>query len=249
MSSIIFRFFRVVAGGMISLGGVYVSVIPVTGHGVERTTTSGINIIVGVVFVSLLSLLAGFVAMFISSHIKGVIRDWSVNWVVGILLVTVGAMAGRSAVADQLTTGVGGVFVGVGIGIVAISYGSCGLCAEVTIGAIAIHRAVEGLVIAALAVAGTTISVLGILILSGHTIAESIAIGLNSNLERRQIIVAISSINMVFVLATTIGASNLITNSMIPTDWIVAITAGILISLGVSEFQSELPKRLHTLPR
>ena len=225
--------------GLISLSGAYVSVIPVAAHEAEHTGTSGTNVIVGVVFVTLLSILAGVAAISTKNSLQFLTRFSITNWIVGVLLVTIGATAGRSVMIDQHMTGVIGIAVGAGIGVVTALRGSCGLCAEVTVGAIAVHRVAEGLAIAALSVAGTTISLVGILTLSGHTVAECIAIGSNSNLERKQAIGAITGVSIVFVLATIIGASSFTTTDIIPIHWIVAITAGLLLSLGLSEFHSQ----------
>jgi hypothetical protein len=223
-------------------------VIPVAAHGTEHTGTSGVDLITGVVFISSISALAGLTIVFTNYRSKILLQDSIGNSLVGALLIIIGAMAARSVIGDQRITGVAGIIVGIGIGIVTIWKGSCRLCAEVTVGVIAVHKIAEGLVIVGLSASETTISVLGILVLALHTVAESVAIGLSPSLERKGAIGAIISINVVFVIVTTIGASGLITTGIIPTDWIIAITGGLLMSLGFSKFQSGVPKQLQTLP-
>lgn len=247
MRSISIRFFYLFTWGIISLCSILISVMPVAAHGAGRTGTSGINVIIGVVFVSFISVLVGIATIFTKYRYK-MPYNWVSNSLVGVLLITIGATAARSIVVDQVIVGFVGIIIGTGIGVVTTSKRNCSLCAEATVGAITVHRIAEGLVIVGLSTSGATISVLGILILSWHTAAESVAIGLSPSLEKRQAIKSIIIINVVFVVATITGASGLVTASIIPTDWIVAITAGLLVSLGFSEFQSGVSKQLQTIP-
>lgn len=247
MRSISFRFFHVFRWGIISLCGALTSVMPVAAHGAGRTGTSGINVIIGVVFVSFISVLVGIAAIFTKYRYK-ISYSWVSNLLVGVLLIGIGATTARWIIVDQVFIGFVGIILGTGIGVVTISKRNCIICAEATVGAITVHRLVEGLVIVGLSTSETTISVIGILILAWHTAAESVAIGLSPSLEKRQAINSIIMINVVFVIATITGASGLVTASIIPTDWIVAITAGLLISLGFSEFHSGASKNLQTIP-
>ena len=91
-----------------------------------------------------------------------------------------------------------------------------------------------------ISVAGTALSLAGVITLAGHMIVECITIGLQSRFNRLQASGAIFIVTVVFILGSSVGVIGLNIGKTVPSQLIVATTGGLLISFGISEGEFQL---------
>jgi len=234
--------------GVVAVVGLRFTTTPAVAHGTAHTSGQGIDLPVVIAIVSMLGVSAGLLAVIGRDRFQTPIGAARISRIVGLLFVGIGTAAVGSVFQQQPTTAVGGLTVGIGAGVVVTARGGCVLCATVGVGAIATHRLVEGITLVALSVTGTAVSLLGVLVLAGHTVAECVAIGLQPEFDRLQAVGAVLTVTAVFVLGSGIGVAGLETAGTIPTGWIAAIIGSLLVTLGVSEIQPKLLSRVRSLP-
>ncbi len=228
--------------------GLFFGVAPAAAHGTGGTGGGGIGLPSVLAVVVLLGVLAGVLAAVGRGRSSTTVLSRLVGRAVGPLLAGIGGTAAVSAILQQPTTGVGGAAIGLTAGVLVATRGGCGLCADVTVGAIAVHRLVEGITLAALSVAGSSLGVLAILVLAGHTVAECVAIGGRSELGQLRAIGAVLVVEAVFVLGAVLGTVGLVTAGTIPRLWVAAVVGGLLVALGIAEIRPIFPGRPATQP-
>lgn len=107
--------------------------------------------------------------------------------------------------------------------------------AELTCGAISLHRALEGLAIGALYSAGAVVGVLGAVAIAGHTVLETGAVGGQYRSFRLEAIGAIGLVQLSYAVGAIVGIS---LTAMIPVpiqSISLALAGGILFAIGVNE--------------
>jgi hypothetical protein len=128
-----------------TVGFVQVGSTAVAAHG----TDSGGWYLVGLPWVLALVAGAGLVAGVLAATGEpslGVrVEPATVGRAVGAVLLVLGGVAALSALTRRRAVGLAGVAAGAVGGGVVVRYGGCGVCADATVGAVALHRLVEGL--------------------------------------------------------------------------------------------------------
>ena len=206
---------------------------PAAAHGTTHVGEQGLGLPVVFAVVTATGTVAGLIAVGLRRRLKQV--SGGVARTAGIVLIAVGATAVITAGLQRPPVGVAGVVLGVAVGAIVAMRGDCGLCADATVGAVAIHRLVEGLSLAAVATVGSTVGGAGVLALSAHTVAECIAIGGRSGLPRRRAVGAVLAVQTAFVVGTAVGAVGLLTVPAGSRLWLTACVGGPLIVFGLSE--------------
>ena len=155
---------------------------------------------------------------------------------IGPLLVILGFLAAASAVAQRPSIAVPGLLVGVaGAGIVAVR-SDRRTCADATVGAIVVHRLLEGITLAAAYIVGSAIGIVGAIVLAVHATAECVAVGGSyGGSKRRRAVAAVLTVQFVFVIGTVIGV--LATGGLpsVVRMGALGLLGGVLFVLGINE--------------
>lgn len=226
--------------GLVVFFGFCISVEPVSAHGTVHSSGDGIAFPIVIAAISILGLSGGLLAIISRIWLETSIKLDLTGQIVGFLLVAIGVTAGGSVLIQQPTTAISGIFAGAVTGAIIASRGGCELCVKGTVGAIATHRFIEGIMLSTISIAGTAVSLAGVVTLAGHMIVECIAIGFQSRFNRLQASGAIFIVTIVFVLGSSVGVIGLNIGKTVPGQLIVATTGGLLISFGISEGEFQL---------
>lgn len=169
--------------------------------------------------------------------------------VFGALVFVSGGLAVSSAVLNDLVPAVGGTLIGVFLvgplwslvsGGEAISNGSdetrsSGRCAHAALGAIVAHRTIEGLTVAAIYTAGSTVGVLGAVVLAGHATVETVAVGGLHLADRTRAFLAMCLVQLGFVVGTVLGQVTTVSLPSTHRITMLALIGGVLLVVGGSE--------------
>ncbi|RXK48599.1 hypothetical protein [Halorientalis pallida] len=222
------------AAALPALAGACLGVAPVAAHGADPTRdAAGIDPWPAVAAVTAVGLLAGVVAAGRRNRAPDGTRRLDVA--IGALLVAVGVTAVLSVGLRQPSVGAVGIVVGGAAGVLVATWGGCGLCADVTAGAVALHRFVEGAALAAVLAAGTSVTLVGVVVVSGHAVAECLAVGGRAGVGRVRAAGAVVFVQAVFVLGVLVATVGLVPVADLPRAWLVAIVGGVLSALGIAE--------------
>jgi hypothetical protein len=225
---------RTAAWTLTALAGLSAGVAPVAAHGAGRTRdAAGVDPWLVVAAVTAVGLVAGVVATGRRIRLSNGTRRYDA--VIGGLLAVVGVTAVLSVGFRQPSVGVVGLVVGGVAGVLIATWGGCGLCADVTAGAVALHRFVEGVALAAVLAAGSSITLVGAVLVSGHAIAECLAVGGRSGVGPGRAVGGVVFVQAVFVLGAIAATAGLVPVTDVPRAWLVAIVGGILAALGIAE--------------
>lgn len=154
-----------------------------------------------------------------------------VDRLVGPLLVLLGLLAISTAVTNTLLPALAGAAVGVVVAGVFQHKADRQACADATVGAIGLHRFIEGLAIGAVTVADTTLGAATAILLACHASVESIALGSHPALTRRRAVWAVLVVQTVFVGGAVVGIM-LLDTAIVSLPWLVAGIGGILLMFG-----------------
>lgn len=214
---------------------------PAAAHGAPPTAGQGVGLSTAVGAVAVFGLLGGGLAIWAqgSTPAEGVTR--LVVRAVGPLLVAIGISAVVSVLASRPSIGLGGGSVGLLAGAVLAFGGDRGTCRDVTVGAIALHRFVEGVTLAALSGAGAVVGLVGAAVLSVHTVAECVAIAGSPARGRRRAIGSVALVTLLFVLGAAVGVAGLAVLAPPVRLGAVALVGGALVALGVDEWRPFSP--------
>ncbi|MFC7046204.1 hypothetical protein ACFQH6_12975 [Halobacteriaceae archaeon GCM10025711] len=109
-------------------------------------------------------------------------------------------------------------------------------CADATLGAVFLHRTVEGVLLAGIYAASAALGVVGAVVLTVHAVAETVAVGsLFSHAGRGRALAAMTAIHLGFLAGAAIG---LLATTGLPAALDVAVLAavgGVLLVAGVTE--------------
>lgn len=211
--------------------GIAVCTRSVAAHG-SATAGDGIVPLPGALaVVTLLGVSAGVVA--------AITRDPGgphlVGRAVGPLLVGIGGWAAVSVAISRPMLGLGGTLIGIFGGVVFARRGHCG---DVATGAIAVHRFVEGVALAALSVTASAVGLVGLVVLTVHTVAECIAVGGQPDCSRSRAVGAVLVIAGAFVAGAGLGTVGLVAVPTALRTGAIAIVGGLLFTVGLVESRS-----------
>jgi hypothetical protein len=218
--------------------GVALLSTPTAAHG-EPAATTGLSfplVVGGVVLVSLLG--GGFV----------LVAYGRLPWPVGraalpVLVVALGAAALALAVTRAAAVALLGLAVGVGVVSLARGAGltECGACADAALGAVTLHRGLEGVVLATIYAADAALGLVGAVVVAGHAAAETATVGsLYATAGRRHALAAVLVVQAGFIVGVAAGQG--VGDAVSPTvsAGLLALVGGVLLAVGTREGQ-----RLH----
>lgn len=229
------RLRRGLVRGAVTLFCIQFGTPPVAAHGGTRAGVGGVDLPVVLAVVTAVGVVTGVVATALSG--PNAVGSDLLRRAVGPLLVIIGCWAVVGSALQRPAVTAGGVTLGLVAGLVVAARGGCKQCADLTVGAIAIHRFVEGLLLAGLAVAGASVGVIGTVVLSLHAIIECVAIVGHPTRDSRQAIAAVALVSVAFVLGAVVGVTALSAVEAVPRVWTGGIVGGLLVAVGVTEFR------------
>jgi len=209
---------------------------PAAAHGVTATAT-GLPfplVVVGVVLVSLFGGGLVFVAY-------NRVRRPSVplhRAVVPLLVFALGGAALTLALTRSAATAVAGTLVGASVVYLArdAAVTDCGVCADAALGAVTLHRGLEGVVLATVYAADAALGLLGALVVAVHAAAETAAVGsLYIPAGRRYALGAVCLVQAGFVVGVGAGWGVV---EAVPTGveaGLLALVGGVLLAVGARE--------------
>ncbi|WP_101297534.1 hypothetical protein [Halegenticoccus soli] len=157
----------------------------------------------------------------------------------GALLFALGFLAAALALGEDLGAASVGTAAGIGLAAAGIrgrktSGSACGGCADATFAAVALHRAVEGALLAAVAATGAAVGVVAALVLAGHATVETAAVGgVYAADGGRRAIAAVIGVQAAFVAGAAAGG--LAVAALPPSVRVAALglSGGLLTTAGV----------------
>ena len=212
--------------------GVALLSTPASAHGMTAAAT-GLSfplVVAGVVLVSLLG--GGFV---LGAYGR-------VQWSPGraalpALVFALGAAALALAVTQATASALVGLAAGVGVVSVARDgITDCGTCADAALGAVTLHRGLEGVVLATVYAADAALGLAGALVVAGHAAAETAAVGsLYATAGRRYALAAVLVVQAGFVVG--VGAGWQVVAGVPPAAeaGLLALVGGVLLAVGTRE--------------
>jgi len=206
---------------------------PAAAHGVTAAAT-GLGFPLVVAGVVGTSLVGGGLVLLASDRLP-----WSTDWAVLPLLVfALGGAALALAVTRATAVTVAGAAVGVGIVYLArdATVTDCGTCADATLGAVTLHRGLEGVVLATVYAADAALGLAGAAIVAGHATAETAAVGsLYAAAGRRPAVAAVCLVQAGFVAGVAAGVA--VVDGVPPgiEAGLLALVGGVLLAVGTRE--------------
>lgn len=161
----------------------------------------------------------------------------------GVLLVLLGVVFAVTAVTDRLAIGIAGCVLGGVVSQWAIRSDGpvkAGRHIDLAVGAISIHRLLEGLAVGALYTSGTAIGLVGAAVVAGHTTLETAAVGGLYGRYRLNAVGAVAIVLAGYGIGGLIGFGVADTLPASLQTITVALTAGVLIGIGVDEISSPM---------
>jgi len=218
---------RIVA---VAVGGV-VFATAAAAHGVDAAT-AGLGFPHVVAASVSASLLGGGVVLGVAGR-----HTPSLRRVVPCLFLALGGLSVALAV-DSTPVGAG-LGVGGGVGLIGLARGhaftDCGACAEAALGAVTLHRGLEGAVLATVYAADATLGLLGAAILTLHAMAETAAIGALYTASRRHAVGAVCLLQIGFVGGVATGWSVVDAVPAVVEAGLLALVGGVLLAVGALE--------------
>jgi hypothetical protein len=138
--------------------------------------------------------------------------------------------------------------VAAGVGVVALARGhnltDCGACADAALGAVTLHRGLEGVVLATVYAADAALGLLGAAVLVVHAAAETAAVGsLYAATGRQAAIAAVCLLQMGFVGGVAAGWGVVDGVSPAAEAGLLALVGGVLLAVGTRESYSRYADR------
>ena len=126
---------------------------------------------------------------------------------IGPLLVILGSLAAVSAMTQRPVLAGGGIVIGVAGAGLLVERSDCQRCSDATVGAVLVHRLIEGVTLAAAYAVGSAIGLVGALVLVAHATAECVAVGGSyRSASRIRAVGAVVIVQAVFVGGAAIGS-------------------------------------------
>lgn len=211
-------------------------VTPVAGHGGSAMGTLGVALdpAVAVVAVTSVGLVAGLLAAGGRTPTTGG-RLGAIDRAVGPLLVGLGGLALLVGLSHGVARAAGGLLLGGVAGVAVTKWGTCGYRTGVAVGAIGVHRSIEGVALGTLVVADAAIGAVAVVIVTGHAIVECLAVGGSATLEWSRAVGAVLGIQIAFLAGAGLSLFGLAGPSVTPTALVTAGVGIVLLVVGLAE--------------
>jgi len=213
--------------------GVALLSTPAAAHGVTATAT-GLPFSLVVAGVVGVSLLGGGLVLVAYGRLP-----WSASRaILPFLVVALGAAALALAVTRATVATLVGVAAGVGVVYFArdAAITDCGACADAALGAVTLHRGLEGVVLATVYAADAALGLVGALVVAGHAAAETAAVGsLYASAGRRYALAAVLVVQAGFVVGVAVGWGVVDGVSPAAEAGLLALVGGVLLAVGARE--------------
>jgi hypothetical protein len=215
--------------------GVALLSMPASAHGGTAAAT-GLSFPLVVVGVVLVSLLGGGVVLVAYGRLP-----WSTGRaVLPVLVFALGATALALAVTRAAVVAIVGLAVGVGVVYLArdAAITECGTCADAAIGAVTLHRGLEGVVLATIYAADAALGLAGALVVAAHAAAETAAVGsLYATAGRGYALAAVLVVQAGFVGGVAAGWGIGGGVSQTAEAGLLALVGGVLLAVGARVVQ------------
>lgn len=206
-------------------------------HGVgSEGNAVGLTLVVGLAVGA--GLVAGLVAV---TRDGGGIGRTRLTALVGPTLVALGALAVATVAGRGPLVAGGCLLAGAALGWVLVrrvadGHASHGSCANTALGAVTVHRAVEGLSLAAVYATGSAVGLVGAVVLAGHATAETAAVGgLFGVGSRSRGVAAVGVVQAAFLAGAVAGVVATAELPPVLSDGTVAVVGGVLLVVGIVE--------------
>ena len=208
--------------------------IPAAAHGVT-VAASGLAFPLVITAVVGTSLLGGGLGLAIYGR---ACRPAEHRAVVPLLVAVLGCTALALAVTRATVTTLVGIAVG--IGIVHLSREAmgtdCGACADAALGAVTLHRGLEGAVLATVYAADAALGTAGAVVVAGHAAVETAAVGsLYAPIGHRYALVAVVVVQAGFVLGVVAGWRVVDAVPIVVQAGLLAVVGSVLLTVGGRE--------------
>ena len=206
---------------------------PAAAHG-TTTTASGLAFPTIVVASVGASLFGGGIVLVLFDPAA---RVGNAGRVVPFLLLALGGLSMGFAL-DGAPFGVAAGMLA-GVGVVATARGravtDCGACADAALGAVTLHRGLEGVVLATLYAADATLGLVGAAVLTTPAAAETAAVGSLCATTRRHALGAVCLLQVGFVVGVATGWRLIDAVPPVAETGVLALVGSILLAAGVQE--------------
>jgi zinc transporter ZupT len=149
---------------------------------------------------------------------------------------------GAAALALAITQAAAATLVGlaVGVGVVCVTRDvaltDCGTCADAALGAVTLHRGLEGVVLATVYAADAALGLAGALVVAGHAAAETAAVGsLYVPAGRRYALAGVLVVQTGFVAGVAAGWGVVAGVPSTAEAGLLALVGGVLLAAGTRE--------------
>jgi zinc transporter ZupT len=227
---------RILVAGVLVVPCTALTTRSVAAHGVTATA-EGLAfplVIAGVVGVSLLG---GGLVPAVYDRVRR--PSIPVHRLMGPLLVLgLGGTALALALARSASTAFVGTLVGMGAVYLArdAPVTDCGVCADAALGAVTLHRGLEGAVLATVYAADAALGLAGALVVAGHATAETAAVAsLYAPAGRRYALGAVLIVQAGFVLGAVVGVGVVDAVPAVLEAVLLALVGGVLLAVGARE--------------
>jgi hypothetical protein len=156
--------------------------------------------------------------------------------VVPLLVLSLGGLSVALAV-DVAAGAVIGAVAGVGVVVLTSGHGltDCGACADAALGAVTLHRGLEGVVLATVYAADAALGLLGAAVLAVHATAETAAVGSLYDASRRHALGAVCLLQAGFVVGVVSGLGVVDAVPPFAEAGVLALVGGVLLAAGARE--------------
>jgi hypothetical protein len=211
---------------------------PAVAHGLVSTGVNGVDTPLVLAVMVALGVLSGVAAIVVRKHASTERCARVGSRVLGPLLVMIGGLAALFATARRPALAVGGIAAG-GAAVLLVAWAGHNTRTGVTTGAIALHRFLEGVALAALSLVSPSVTVFGVLVLAGHTVLECVVVA-GQRARPMAALLAVCGVSGMFVLGAAAGTAGIAT---IPGSRVVstAVLGSVLLVFGLSEARPNRP--------
>lgn len=212
--------------------GVVLLSTPAAGHGAAAVST-GLPFSLVVAGIVSVSLIGGGLVLAAYGQLPP-----STRAAVPLLVVALGLAALSFAVTRATAVTLVGSAAGVGVVYFGrnVAVTDCGGCADAALGAVTLHRGLEGAVLATVYAADAALGLVGAVIVAGHAAAETAAVGsLYATAGRRHALAAVLVVQVGFVGGVAAGWGIVDGVSPAVETGLLALVGGILLTVGARE--------------
>lgn len=211
--------------------GVALLSTPAAAHGVA-TVATGLPFPLVVVGVVAVSLLGGGLVLVAYGRLPRPTRGAA-----PLLVATLGVAALALAVTRSMAVAFVGTAAGIGVVYLArdAAITDCGACADAALGAVTLHRGLEGVVLATVYAADAALGLLGAAVVAAHAAAETAAVGSLYAATKRHAVAAVCLAQAGFVGGVAAGRG--VVGAVPPAvdASVLALVGGVLLAVGTRE--------------